>query len=107
MGNLTICLGQLRSNTCGYLRRVAAGETIDVVRRGALVARIISTASEPKEAPPTTHPIAMTTRASRRIGIDELRVRAGRQFDRVAAGEMVEVIWQGRLVAQIVPIVSR
>ena len=34
----TIGLGQLRSNACTYLERVAAGETIDVVRRGKLVA---------------------------------------------------------------------
>ena len=37
-----IGLGQLRSDTCAYLERVAAGETIDVVRRGKLVARIVS-----------------------------------------------------------------
>ena len=37
-----IGLGQLRSNACKYLERVAAGETIEVVRRGKLVARIVS-----------------------------------------------------------------
>jgi antitoxin (DNA-binding transcriptional repressor) of toxin-antitoxin stability system len=37
-----IGLGQLRSNACRYLDRVGAGETIDVVRHGKLVARIVS-----------------------------------------------------------------
>ena len=37
-----IGLGQLRSDACTYLERVAAGETIDVVRRGKLVAQIVS-----------------------------------------------------------------
>jgi antitoxin (DNA-binding transcriptional repressor) of toxin-antitoxin stability system len=33
-------LTQLRSDACTYLGRVAAGETVNVVRRGQLVARI-------------------------------------------------------------------
>ena len=37
-----IGLGQLRSDACRYLDRVGAGATIDVVRRGKLVARIVS-----------------------------------------------------------------
>jgi antitoxin (DNA-binding transcriptional repressor) of toxin-antitoxin stability system len=41
-----------------------------------------------------------------RIGLDELRLRAGRQFDRVAAGETLEVVWRGRLVARIVSAVG-
>jgi antitoxin (DNA-binding transcriptional repressor) of toxin-antitoxin stability system len=37
-----IGLGQLRSHTIGYVERVLAGETIEVARRGELVARIVS-----------------------------------------------------------------
>ena len=37
-----IGLGQLRSDACTYLDRVAAGETFDVVRRGKLVAQIVT-----------------------------------------------------------------
>lgn len=44
MGHV-IGLGQLRSHTCGYLERVVAGETFEVVRRGRPVARIASLGS--------------------------------------------------------------
>jgi antitoxin (DNA-binding transcriptional repressor) of toxin-antitoxin stability system len=37
-----IGLGQLRSDACTYLDRVAAGETSDVVRADRLLARIVS-----------------------------------------------------------------
>jgi antitoxin (DNA-binding transcriptional repressor) of toxin-antitoxin stability system len=36
------------------------------------------------------------------VGLDELRTRAGRCLDRVAAGETIEVIRGGKLVARIV-----
>jgi prevent-host-death family protein len=86
-----IGLGQLRSHTCGYLDRVVAGETIEIVRRGSLVARIVSARSDAGIA-------RMSTRA---VALDELRTRAGRCFDRVAAGETIEVVHRGRPVARI------
>jgi antitoxin (DNA-binding transcriptional repressor) of toxin-antitoxin stability system len=89
-----IGLGQLRSNACGYLGRVAAGETIDVVRRGKMVARIVP-AGDSRMTP-------VPADADRRIELDELRQRAGRYFDRVAAGQTIEVIRGGKLVARIV-----
>jgi antitoxin (DNA-binding transcriptional repressor) of toxin-antitoxin stability system len=89
-----IGLGQLRSDACTYLERVAAGETIDVVRRGKLVARIVSARDS------TMTPIRADT--GRRIELDGLRKRAGRYFDRVAAGRTIEVIRSGKLVARIV-----
>jgi antitoxin (DNA-binding transcriptional repressor) of toxin-antitoxin stability system len=88
-----IGLGQLRSNACGYLERVVAGETIDVARRGKLVARIVS-AGDSRMTP-------VSADAGRRIELDELRKRAGRYFDRVAAGQTIEVIRGGKLVARI------
>ena len=45
-----IGLGQLRSHALGYLDRVGSGETIEVIRRGKLVARMVS-ASDWKVAP--------------------------------------------------------
>jgi hypothetical protein len=37
-----IGIGQLRASPSAYLDRVAAGETIDVLRRGRVVARVQS-----------------------------------------------------------------
>ncbi|MGH3522635.1 MAG: type II toxin-antitoxin system Phd/YefM family antitoxin [Mycobacterium sp.] len=94
-----IGLGQLRSDACNYFERVAAGETIEVIRRGRLVARIVSAAHDSGEiwigAPPGRV-------GGSRVGLDELRTRAGRCFDRVAGGETIEVVRRGMLVARIV-----
>jgi antitoxin (DNA-binding transcriptional repressor) of toxin-antitoxin stability system len=59
-----IGLGQLRSNACTYLERVAAGETIYVVRSARLLARIVSAGDS------RTTPIPAD--AGRRIELDEL-----------------------------------
>ena len=93
----TIGLGQLRSNACAYLERVVAGETFDVVRRGRLVARIVSV-GDGRAAPIP----ARSTEGGGWVGVDELRTRAGRCFDRVAAGETIGVVRGGRLLARIV-----
>jgi antitoxin (DNA-binding transcriptional repressor) of toxin-antitoxin stability system len=84
-----IGLGQLRSNACNYLERVVARETIDVIRRGKLVARMVS----PGDWGPDS---------GGRVGLDELRKRAGRCFDKVQAGQTIEVIRGGAPVARIV-----
>ncbi len=101
MGEL-IGLGQLRSNACGYLERVLAGETIEVVRRGRLVARIVSAAGD-RSAPTALPDLAAVNGVGGRIGLDALRTRAARYFDRVEAGETISIVWRGRLVAWIVP----
>jgi prevent-host-death family protein len=91
-----IGLGQLRSHTCGVLERVVAGETISVVRRGLPAGRIMpisGRSDEPKVR-------------ARTCSLDELRTRAGRLFDKVAAGEAIEVVWRGQLVARIAPAVD-
>src|ERR1700737_4983905 len=85
-----IGLGRLRSDARTYLGRVAAGEALDVVRRGKLVARIVSVGD------------VRVTPDVGWIGLDELRTRAGRCFDRVAAGQTIEVLRGGNLVARIV-----
>lgn len=99
----TIGLGQLRSNACTYLERVAAGETIDVVRRGKLVARIVSVGDWRVAPIPARSVDTAASAAGGWVGLDELRTRAGRCFDRVAAGETLSVVRGGRLLAQIVP----
>jgi prevent-host-death family protein len=97
-----IGLGQLRSDALTYLERVASGETIDVVRRGKLVARIVSV-GDWRVAPIPARSVADTAAdAGAWVGLDELRTRAGRCFDRVAAGETIQVVGGGRLLAQIV-----
>jgi prevent-host-death family protein len=95
-----IGLGQLRSNACTYLDRVAAGETIDVVRRGKLVARIVSV-GDWRVAPIPARSVKVVA-PDGWVGLDELRTRAGRCFDRVAAGETIYVVRGGRLLARIV-----
>jgi len=97
-----IGLGQLRSNACTYLERVAAGETFDVVRRGKLVARIVSVGDR-RVAPIPARPVKVAAPdAGGWVGLDELRTRAGRCLDRVAAGETIYVVRGGRLLARIV-----
>ncbi len=95
-----IGLGQLRSNAIGYLERVLAGETLEVARRGKLVARIVS-ASGDRPTPTTLPDLVVVNGAGARVGLGELRTRAGRCFDRVAAGETIWVVWRGKMVAKI------
>jgi antitoxin (DNA-binding transcriptional repressor) of toxin-antitoxin stability system len=96
-----IGLGQLRSDACTYLERVAAGETIDVIRRGKLVARIVSV-GDWRVAPIPARSVNVVAPDAGWVGLDELRTRAGRCFDRVAAGETIYVVRGGRLLARIV-----
>ena len=95
-----IGLGQLRSDACAYLERVAAGETIDVVRRGKLVAQIVPVGDWRRAPIPARSVKVETGRVW--VGLDELRTRAGRCFDRVAAGETIYVVRGGKLLARIV-----
>jgi antitoxin (DNA-binding transcriptional repressor) of toxin-antitoxin stability system len=99
-----IGLGQLRSNACAYLERVAAGETIDVIRRGKVVAQIVSIGDWRSVPIPARSVDGATPDAGGWVGLDELRTRAGRCFDRVAGGETVYVVRGGRLLARIVSI---
>lgn len=97
-----IGLGQLRYNMPTYLERVAAGATIDVVRRGKLVARIVPVGHR-RVAPIPARPVRVAAPdAGGWVGLDELRKRAGRCFDRVAAGETLFVVRDGSLLARIV-----
>ena len=98
-----IGLGQLRSDACTYLERVAAGEMIDVVRRGRLVARIVPVGDWRVAPIPARTVKVPAPDAGGWVGLDELRTRAGRCFDRVAAGETVYIVRGGRLLARIVP----
>ncbi len=87
-------LDELRTRAGRCFDRVAAGETIYVVRGAKLVARIVS-ATDSQVAP-------IPADAGGPIALDELRQRAGRYFDRVAAGQTIEVVRGGKLVARIV-----
>lgn len=98
-----IGITQLRHQTCGYLYRVAAGETIGIIRRGKLVAWIGSIPSghnEQRIAARATH--AATRNIGVPIPLSQLRSQAGRCFDRVAAGQTFVVIHRGELLARIV-----
>ena len=97
----SVGLGQLRSHTCGYLERVLTGETIDVIRRGDVVARIVPAAGGPRGSTLLGSVDVAVRGAGSRIRLDDLRKRAGRYFDRVAAGERIEIVWHGRVVAEL------
>ena len=99
-----IGLGQLRSDALTYLERVAAGESIDVVRRGKLVARMVSVGDWRVAPIPARSARVTAQEAGGWVGLEELRTRAGRCFDRVAAGEKVDVVHDGRLLARIVSV---
>jgi antitoxin (DNA-binding transcriptional repressor) of toxin-antitoxin stability system len=101
MGDV-IGLGQLRSDALTYLERVAAGETIDVIRRGKLVGRIVSVGDWRVAPIPAFSATNTAACAGTWVGLNELRTAAGRCFDRVAAGETIQVVRGGRLLAQIV-----
>lgn len=94
-----IGLGQLRSDACAYLERVVAGETLDVVRRGKLVAQIVPVGDWRVAPIPARSAIAAEAGW---VGLDQLRTRAGRCFDRVAGGETLYVVRGGRILARIV-----
>ncbi|CAM3263631.1 hypothetical protein BST27_23260 [Mycobacterium intermedium] len=98
-----IGLTQLRSDACTYLERVAAGETIGIVRRGKLVARM-APVGDWRGAPIPARSVKDTSEPGGWIGLDELRKRAGRCFDRVAAGETIYVVRGGRLLSRIVSV---
>jgi antitoxin (DNA-binding transcriptional repressor) of toxin-antitoxin stability system len=95
-----IGLGQLRSNTCGYFNRVVAGETLGVVRRGKLVAWIRPRAVEGPTGLPgrgeAQHPEASVS-----LQLNAFRCQASRCFDRVAAGQSIDVFYQGKAIAHI------
>lgn len=96
-----IGLGQLRSAACSYLERVATGETIGVVRRGKLVAQIVPVGDWRVAPIPARSDTLAKERPGDWVGLHELRTRAGRCFDRIAAGETIQVVRGGRLLAQI------
>lgn len=96
-----IGLGQLRSDACTYLERVSGGETLDVVRRGKLVAQI-QPVGDWRVAPIPARPVDAAEPGW--VGLDELRTRAGRCFDRVVSGETLYVVRGGRILARITAI---
>ncbi|WP_197499717.1 type II toxin-antitoxin system Phd/YefM family antitoxin [Mycobacterium sp. E2989] len=89
-------LDELRTRAGRCFDRVAAGEAISVVRGGKLLARIVSAGD--------AEPTAVPADASGGIELGELRKRAGRYFDEVAAGQTIEVMRGGRPVARIVSV---
>jgi antitoxin (DNA-binding transcriptional repressor) of toxin-antitoxin stability system len=90
-----VCLTQLRS-CAGYLERVSAGETLEIIRRGRLVAFMVPPSPSSREPPKVVDRIALT----------HLRKNAAPYLDRVAAGEIIGVVHRGVLVARIVAAAS-
>jgi antitoxin (DNA-binding transcriptional repressor) of toxin-antitoxin stability system len=91
-----ICLGQLKTYACGYLARVSAGETLEVVRRGRLAAFMM----------PPSDGAAVDRVPDTYVPLSHLRKNAAPYFDRAAAGEIIGVLRRGRLVARIVAAAS-
>jgi prevent-host-death family protein len=85
---------ELRTAAGRCFDRVAAGETIQVVRGGRLLAQIVSAGDSPMVASPAG--------AAGPIDLGELRARTGRYLDRAAAGDEIEIVRRGSVVARIV-----
>ena len=100
-----ICLGQFKSYACGYLERVSAGETLEIVRRGRLVAFVVPPFLE---SPSDGDRIgaADTPAPNAQIPLSQLRRNAAPYFDRVAAGNIIDVVRHGSLIARIVAATS-
>jgi antitoxin (DNA-binding transcriptional repressor) of toxin-antitoxin stability system len=100
-----ICLGQLKSYASGYLERVSAGETLEIVRRGRLVAFMVPPFVEP---PSDVERIgaADPPAPNAKIPLSQLRRNAAPYFDRVAAGNVIDVVRHGSLIARIVAATS-
>ena len=96
-----IGLGQLKCYACGYLERVSAGETLEIVRRGRLVAFMVPPFSEPPSDGESTGG-AKPPAPNATIPLSQLRHNAAPYFDRVAAGNVIDVVRHGSLVARIV-----
>jgi antitoxin (DNA-binding transcriptional repressor) of toxin-antitoxin stability system len=97
-----IGIGQLRADTLCYVYRAATGDTIEVLRRGRLVAELQALT----DAPPTSGDAAGRAYCDRvKIAVDVglFRSQAGRCFDRVAAGEALEIMHHGHAIARICP----
>ena len=103
-----ICLGQLKRYACDYLERVSRGETLEIVRRGRLVAFMVPPfplLCEPSKG--GDHIGAADPPApDANIPLSQLRKNAAPCFDRVAAGDIIGVLRRGRLVARIVAATS-
>jgi prevent-host-death family protein len=102
-----ICLGQLRCNTGGYIDRVAAGETLEIVRRGKLVARIVpahAPGDPRRDAHVGGHLDAAHSSTGAWIQLSHLRRHAASYLDRVAAGETIAIIRRDTPVARIVSV---
>jgi antitoxin (DNA-binding transcriptional repressor) of toxin-antitoxin stability system len=97
-----IGIGQLRSDTLRYVHRAATGDTIEVLRRGRLVAELQA---------PIDAPLAVGDAAERgycdrvmiAVDVSLIRSQAGRYFDRVAAGEVLEIMHRGHAIGRICP----
>jgi antitoxin (DNA-binding transcriptional repressor) of toxin-antitoxin stability system len=97
-----IGIGQLRSDTLRYVHRAATGDTIEVLRRGRLVAELHA----PTGAPPAVGEAAERAYGDRvtiAVDVSLIRSQAGRYFDRVAAGEVLEIMHHGHVIARICP----
>jgi antitoxin (DNA-binding transcriptional repressor) of toxin-antitoxin stability system len=96
-----IGIGQLRSDTLRYVHRAATGDTIEVLRRGRLVAEL----QAPIDAPPALGDAerAYCDRVMIAVDVSLIRSQAGRYFDRVAAGEALEIMHHGHTIARICP----
>lgn len=92
---------QLRTNMCDYVRRVAAGESFTVLRRGRPVA-VIDWGEE--RGPMLQQSSIRLGRFDSGVPVDLIHLRdcASRYLDRVAAGEKFVVIYRGNRVARIV-----
>lgn len=94
----TINVSQLKSDPQEYLRRVAAGETLNIVRRRRIVARIQPAGNTKPHCPVSTESAKDNCE---NISAELLGSYARRCIDRVTAGATIDVRRFGKSIAQI------
>ena len=94
----TIGIGQLRADTRAYLQRVADGDTLELIRRGRLTARIEPVPQHPALALPQR---GRSTAGVITVALSGFRSQASRYLDQVGSGSTVHVYHQGQPLAQI------
>lgn len=88
---------QFRSALIHYVELAADGDAVFILRRGTCVARVDSSSVRVAVGENRCSPLAL----SDRVSVAVLRSQTVRYLDRIASGEVVEVVRGGRPIARI------
>lgn len=97
MAEHVVGIWQFRSALIHYVELAAGGDTVLILRRGTCVARVDSSSVHVAVGENRCSPVAL----SDRVSVAVLRSQTVRYLDRIASGEVVEVVRGGRPIARI------